>query len=82
MKLTFGDIVIVEGDKIGVIVKSWITQLSPVNSKREKVNHEVYVRIYNSVREYPETKIERYLVRHKELSEEELEYQYNAMNNL
>ncbi len=41
----------------------------------DKFEHEVYVRSYNSITTYPEEKIERYRVRHKELDEEELEYQ-------
>ena len=82
MKYTFGDIVIVDGENIGVIVRSWITKISGSDSKREKVNHEVYVRVYNSIKEYPESKIERYLVRHKYLSDEEKVCQYNAINDL
>jgi len=78
MKYTFGDIVIVDKKNIGVIVKSWITLLG----NKEKVNHEVYVRMYSVIKEYPESKIQRYLVRHKYLSKKELEYQYNAENNL
>lgn len=76
MKYTFGDIVIVEGWMIGVIVKCW--------SKSNKVNepqYDVYVRNENSIREFvPESEIERYMVRHKELSEEERTYQDNAVH--
>lgn len=75
MKFTFGDIVIVEDSLIGVIVKSWI---SSKNGK--SFNYDVYVRSYNDIRNYEEKDIERYLVRHKYLSEEEKEYQYNAIN--
>lgn len=74
MKYTFGDIVVVENDLIGVIVKSWV--------HKNGIAHEVYVRELNGIKEYKESKIERYLVRHKELSEEELEYQFNAIHNL
>lgn len=85
MKFTFGDIVIVDDENIGVIVKSWLPSL--VNGKIIKnidiiPKHEVYVRMYNSIKEYPEDKIQRYLVRHKYLSDEEKEYQFNAENNL
>jgi hypothetical protein len=73
MKFCFGDIVVVEGAYIGVIVKSWI-------SSKNGVVHEVYVRIYNSIVEYKEADIQRYMVRHKYLNEEELEYQANAIN--
>ena len=71
MKFCFGDIVVVEGNLIGVIVKSWIS--------REN-NYDVYVRSYNRIMNYPESEIERYMVRHKELNEEELEWQSNAVN--
>lgn len=71
MKFTFGDIVIVEDNLIGVVVKSWI-------ENNKKIRHEVYVRSYNSIKEYHEDEMERYMVRHKELSEEELEWQHNA----
>lgn len=73
MKYTFGDIVIVEDTQIGVIVKSWIRN-------NNEIYHEVYVRNLNGIQEYPESKIQRYMVRHKELSEEEIEYQQNAVN--
>lgn len=73
MHLTFGDIVVVEGNQIGVIVKSWI-------HNNEYMQHEVYVRNYNKILTYKEKDIKRYLVRHKYLSDEELEYQLNAEN--
>ena len=71
MKFCFGDIVVVEGNLIGVVVKSWIS--------REN-NYDVYVRSLNGIVNYAESKIERYMVRHKELDEEELEWQSNAVN--
>lgn len=73
MKFCFGDIVVVEGSYIGVIVKSWI-------SSQKGVAHEVYVRSYGKIVEYKESDIQRYMVRHKYLNEEELEYQANAVN--
>ena len=54
-------------------MKSWI-------SSKNGVVHEVYVRSYNSIVEYKEADIQRYMVRHKYLNEEELEYQANAIN--
>lgn len=69
MKFLFGDIVVVEGNLIGVIVKSWETTLSKIRF------YEVYVRSYNCIKEYDEEDIERYKVRHKELNEEEMYYQ-------
>ena len=71
MKFCFGDIVVVEGNLIGVVVKSWIS--------REN-NYDVYVRSYNRILNYPESDIERYMVRHKELNVEEMEWQTNAVN--
>lgn len=71
MEYCFADIVVVENNLIGVIVKSWIRNGG-------EVLHEVYVRPYNSIKEYKEDEIERYMVRHKELSEEELDWQSEA----
>lgn len=71
MKFCFGDIVVVEGNLIGVIVKSWIRG-------NTEIVYEVYVRSYNNIKEYKEADIQRYMVRHKELSDEELDYQEEA----
>ena len=71
MHLTFGDIVIVEKNQIGVIVKSWV-------HNNEYIEHEVYVRNYNGILKYKEEDIQRYLVRHKYLTDKEIEYQLNA----
>ena len=68
MKFCFGDIVIVENYLIGVICKSWI-------KNNKEIYYEVYVRNYNCIKEYNEDDIHRYMVRHKELNEEEMEYQ-------
>lgn len=69
MKFCFGDIVIVDGNQIGVVVKSW---------QGPPVHHEIYVRSYNGIFDYTENKIRRYMVRHKYLDEQEMEYQDNA----
>ena len=75
MKFCFGDIVVVEGNLIGVVVKSWITY-----SKGEKIlNYDVYVRMKNAIQNYREEEVQRYMVRHKYLNEEELEYQHDAI---
>ena len=73
MKFCFGDIVVVDDNLIGVIVKSWVR-----NNK--ELYYDVYVREYSCIKQYDEKDIERYMVRHKELSEEEQEYQKNALN--
>lgn len=65
----FGDIVVIEENLIGIVVKTW------ENSKG--FCYEVYVRNYNMIKEYEENKIDRYRVRHKELNEEEMYYQYD-----
>lgn len=70
MKFCFGDIVVVDKIQIGVIVKSWVGKTN---------NYDVYVRSYNGIKNYNESKIERYMVRHKYLNDEEIEYQHNAV---
>lgn len=75
-KFTFGDIVVVDGENIGVVVKSWIGVRNAEN------NHDVYVRMANTIINYKASEMERYLVRHKFLSDEEKDYQYNALNDL
>ena len=72
MNFCFGDIVVVDKIEIGVIVKSW------VGTKGN--NYDVYVREYNKIANYDESKIERYMVRHKYLNKEEIEYQKNAIS--
>lgn len=69
MKFCFGDIVVVDNSQIGVVIKSWLNN-----------THEVYVRNYDCIKLYREVEMERYIVRHKYLNEEELEYQRNAIN--
>lgn len=68
MKYCFGDIVVVDGNLIGVVVKSW-----------QNGTHEVYVRMVNRIVEYKESEMQRYMVRHKYLDEEEQAYQRNAV---
>lgn len=66
----FSDVVVVEENLIGVIVKSWQRANGP---DQGKYFHEVYVRDYNGIKEYEESQI-KHFVYSKELSEEELEY--------
>lgn len=75
MKFTFGDIVIVDNNLIGVIVKCWGKSIMG-----KPAHYEVYVRSYNSIKEYETKDIQRYMVRHKELDENELYYQSNCIN--
>ncbi|MFQ7699954.1 MAG: hypothetical protein ACLRL0_01645 [Christensenellaceae bacterium] len=55
MKFCFGDIVVVEGGLIGVVVKSW--GKSFLGKPR---NYDVYVRSWNIIQNYDEEDIERY----------------------
>ena len=66
----FGDIVVYEKDKIGVVVKSW-------NRLNGKLYHEVYIRVFNQILEIDECKLERYKVRHKYLEGDDYDYQNN-----
>ena len=66
-KFLFGDIVVVNDYMIGVICKTW--------QSNKGYYYEVYVRKYNAIKQYYESDIERYRVRHKELNDEEMEYQ-------
>lgn len=68
MSYQFGNVVVVDGDQIGVIVKSWGSGV--VDEKR---SHEVYVRSLNCIRDYAEDDI-RHFVYSKELTEEEQEF--------
>lgn len=66
-KYLFGDIVVVDDNMIGVIVKAW--------QDNKGYYYEVYVRSYNCIKKYREENVERYRVRHKELDEEEMMWQ-------
>lgn len=74
MKLCFGDIVVVDENYIGVVVKCWDRSL-----KGNPPSYDVYVRCYNSIINYSEDKVDRYMVRHKYLNDEEKEYQERAI---
>lgn len=65
----FGDIVVVDENQIGVIVKTW--------APNGRFTYEVYVRSYNSIKDYGEDEIARYRVRHKYLDDREMEWQNN-----
>lgn len=73
MKFCFGDIVVVEGDLIGVVVKSWL------GSSGKEPNHDVYVRMSDGIKNYPESEMQRYMVRHKYLDGQEIEWNNNAV---
>ena len=77
MKFCFGDIVVVEGRALGVVVKSWCGSM-----KGNEPSHDVYVRLTGKIKTYAESEIQRYMVRHKYLDPQELEYQHNAIQGL
>ncbi len=68
-KFYFGNVVVVEDDLIGVIVKTW----GPTEYKNSKYNYEVYVRSVSGIIEYDETQINHF-VYSKELSEDEKDF--------
>ena len=73
MKYCFGDIVVVNGDEIGVIVKCWQR-----NAKGVPPTYDVYCRMSDTIDEFKEAEIRRYMVRHKYLDEQELQWNNNA----
>lgn len=76
MHFCFGDIVVVDGCEIGVVVKSWC------GSRAKEPEHEVYVRTYNRIKTYKESEMQRYMVRHKYLDNQELEWQRNTVEGV
>lgn len=66
-KFQFSNVVVVDGDQIGVIVKTWGA------SEKRPTHYEVYVRSLNAIVEYDESEIKHY-VYSKELAEDELEF--------
>jgi hypothetical protein len=64
----FGDIVVIDNWIIGCILKTWETD-------NETYNYEVYNRDTRKIELLEEKNIKRYSVRHKYLSEEEMEWQ-------
>lgn len=79
MKFCFGDIVVVRGNLIGVVVKAWIRYAASGGTSHE---YEVYVRMSGQIEQFREDEMERYMVRHKVLDEEEMEWQRNAMEGI
>ena len=65
----FGDIVVVNGNEIGVVLKTWH------ELRHNCYYYNIYNRMTNEIEELDEVMIERYRVRHKYLSEDEIEWQ-------
>lgn len=61
-KFQFGNVVVVDGNQIGVIVKSW-----------GDGSHDVYVRPFNGIVCYPASEIKHFIY-DKELSVEDKEF--------
>lgn len=70
MKFLFGDIVVINENQIGVVVKAW--EVLADNTYK----YEIYNRMTNKIETYLEEDVERYRVRHKYLNEEEMEWQW------
>lgn len=68
MSFQFSNVVVVDDDQIGVIVKSWGSGLKSVGR-----SHDVYVRSYNGVKNYAEDDI-RHFIYSKYLTDEEREF--------
>lgn len=68
MIFQFGNVVVVQGGLIGVIVKSW-----GEGTILKECSHDVYVRDFNSVKTYREPDI-RHFIYSKELTDEEREF--------
>lgn len=79
MKFCFGDIVVVRGNLIGVVVKAWIRYAASGETTHE---YEVYVRMTRQIEQFREDEMERYMVRHKELDAQEMEWQRNAVEGM
>jgi hypothetical protein len=71
LNLLFGDVVVVEGNLIGIVVKSWAKNVLGTLG----YEYDIYVREYNEIKTYPSYEVERYKVRRKNLNEEDLNYQ-------
>lgn len=69
----FSDVVIVEGNLVGVVVKSWGPTMSRDPEIDSTYNYDVYVRSWNRVENFHENEVTRFIY-DKELSDEDLEY--------
>lgn len=67
-KYLFGDIVVYEKVFIAVVLDTWYND-------KNGFSYDIYIRSFNKIINVPEKEIKRYRVRHKELNDEELEYQ-------
>lgn len=70
-KFLFGDIVVINKNEIGVILKTWR------KSSSITYDYEIYNRMTEKIELHSENNIERYRVRHKYLDEIEMEFQWS-----
>lgn len=70
-KFLFGDIVVINENQIGIILKTWNKNMSGI------FEYDIYNRMTSQIEQFDENDIDRYRVRHKYLNEEEMEYQYS-----
>lgn len=68
-KFQFGNVVVIDKDKIGLICKTWQSSLGD----NSKYNYDVYVRSYNQIQNFTEAQIKHYVF-HKELIADEFEF--------
>jgi len=66
-KFLFGDIVVINHNHVGVILKTWKTN--------NKFDYDIFDRMTSQIENHEEDDIDRYRVRHKYLDEDELSYQ-------
>ncbi|MBP5331374.1 MAG: hypothetical protein J6Y89_05940 [Lachnospiraceae bacterium] len=71
MKFCFGDIVVVNGNEVGVVVKSW------EGMNCENI-YDVYCRMSDTIENFKESEMERYMVRHKFLDRQEMAWNRSA----
>jgi hypothetical protein len=67
-RFQFGNVVVVDKNLIGCIVKTWS------GNKIREIHYDVYVRSLNGIYEYDESQI-KHFVYDKELTDEDMEYQ-------
>jgi hypothetical protein len=64
-KFQFSNVVVVDGDNIGVIIKTW--------SGKDGYNYDVYRRYFHDIKNYEESDIKHFIYS-KELRNDEMDY--------
>lgn len=68
IKFQFGNVVVVDNDCVGVIVKTWGA------TDNRQTHYDVYVRYYNAIREYDQDQIKHYVYSKELLDEQHVFY--------